>query len=204
MTSANRMGRLVLLLVSINATAPLSAQQPLRSGFWMEAGAGTGTIRIGNANSSAPISLYGSSGFVRTGFSLSPRVLLGAELMGLLDDHAAKLPGDDAVSIRNTLLAPVIIWYPWSGGAWLKGGVGVARVAVTTSTDDDSPPVLTSGYGTGLTFGIGIDVPIWKRLSLGTDFGVYYSALGDVTMFGNQLDDVITTMYTVNISIILR
>ena len=53
-------------------------------------------------------------------------------------------------------------------------------------------------------FGIGLDVPVHRWFAVTANFGVYYSAAGDVRLVGNHVDDVITTVYQANFAITLR
>ena len=53
-------------------------------------------------------------------------------------------------------------------------------------------------------FGVGLHVPLWRQLSTSASFGVYYSAIGDVPITENVVDDVISTGYHVSIALVLR
>src|SRR5690606_17740558 len=121
--------------------ASASAQRPIRRGFWAEAGGGGGNIHIGCATCEEPTVTYGRSGYIRIGGWISRRVLWGIELFGLLDEEFTAGPTDAAVSIESASIAPIVIWYPWKGGVFFKGGIGVTNVAVVTPGIDDDPPI---------------------------------------------------------------
>jgi len=192
---------LVLLIVGVHHAG---AQAQSRSGLWLEAGGGTGTIRIGCASCLEPIALYGNSAYIRVGGTISRKVLLGVETFTLTDRTFALSDGDSSVVVKNTMFAPVALWYPWAGGTYVKFGVGVASTDIRTPPREDTPAIVTNGIGSGLTFGAGFDIPLSKRFALTVNGGVYYSALGDVGVNGNLIDDVITTMYNVNFAVTIR
>jgi hypothetical protein len=198
------MRRVVAWLALALLAAPLGAQHPGRRGFWAEGGIGAGNIHIGCATCEEPTVTYGRSAYVRLGGGISSRVLWGLELFGLLDDRFTAGDADEPLTIENASLAPIVIWYPWEGGVFFKGGIGVTNVAVTTPGIDEAPPIVVSSTGSGLTFGIGLDLPVHKWFSVTANFGVYYSAAGDVRLTGSVVDDVITTIYQANFAITLR
>lgn len=195
---------LVALVLLTTGMSRIGAQTQSRSGFWMEAGGGTGAIRIGCASCLAPIALYGNSAYIRVGGTISSKVLLGIETFTLTDRTFALSNGDSTVVVKNAMFAPVALWYPWAGGTYFKFGVGVASTDITTPALEDSPAIVSNGIGSGLTFGAGFDIPLSRRFALTVNGGVYYSALGDVGVNGNLIDDVITTMYNVNFAITIR
>jgi hypothetical protein len=182
----------------------LGAQRPFRSGFWIENGVGTGTIRIGCSTCTEPSVVYGRSSYLRGGVSLSSRVLLGLEVFALLDDRFGLAEGDSSLTIENVIVGPVVLWYPWRGGFFLKGGVGLAHGEVLASEMGADAAPLATGNGSGVMFGTGFDVPVFKWLSITANFGIYYTALGDVTVEGSTIDDVITSMYNANFAITIR
>lgn len=192
------------LVVAALVATPLAAQHPGRRGFWAEAGAGAGNIHIGCATCEEPTVTYGRSAYLRLGGGISRRVLWGLEFFGLLDEEFTAGDADQPVTIENASVSPIVLWYPWRGGIFFKGGIGITNVAITTPGIDGSPPIVASATGSGLTFGIGLDVPLRRWLSVTTNLGVYYSAAGDVRFTGLAVEDVITTIYQANFAITLR
>lgn len=197
--------RLVLLAtLLLAATAPIAAQQPYRHRFWMEMGVGTGTIRLGCATCTEPVSAYGESSYLRVGGSLSPRVVWGLELFSLLDPAFGLTASDSTVGLESVSISPVVLWYPWQGGLFVKAGVGVAHGEVLGTDSAGTTTTLTSGTGSGLTFGIGFDTPIFSWISITANLGIYFGALGDVTIQGAPFDDAVTSMYNANFAITIR
>jgi hypothetical protein len=182
----------------------VAAQRPFRSGFWVENGVGTGTIRIGCSTCAEPTVVYGQSSYLRGGASLSSRVLLGIEVFALLDERFGLAEGDSSLTIENVIVGPVVLWYPWRGGLFLKGGFGLAHGEVLIREAGANAAPLATGTGSGVMFGAGFDVPIFKWLSVTANFGIYYTALGDVRVQGTYIDDVITSMYNANFAITIR
>lgn len=192
-----------LLLLAL-AVTPLAAQRPLRSGFWAEAGGGGGNIHLGCATCAEPTVKYGRSAYLRLGGGISRRVLWGVEFFGLLDERFRADETGQPITFENAAISPVVLWFPWSSGVFFKGGMGLTNATVQTPALDGSPPIVVSGTGTGLTFGIGLDVPVHKWFSITANFGMYYSAVGDVALTGSIVDDVITTIYQANFAVTLR
>jgi len=195
---------LVVLAALAAGTSPLGAQAQSRSGLWLEAGGGTGAIRIGCASCLEPIALYGNSAYIRVGGTVSRKVLLGLETFTLTDRTFALSNGDSSVVVKNTMFAPVALWYPWAGGTYVKFGVGIASTDISAPAVEGRPAIVSDGIGSGLTFGAGFDIPLSKRFALTVNGGVYYSALGDIGVNGSVIDDVITTMYNVNFAVTIR
>ena len=106
--------------------------------------------------------------------------------------------------MENLSLGPVVLWYPWKSGLFLKGGVGVAHGEVFVADTAGKTTTLATGIGSGVTFGAGFDIPVFKWLSITANFGIYYTALGDVTVEGTLIDDVITSMYNANFAFTIR
>lgn len=183
---------------------PITAPRPYRRHFWLETGGGTGTTRIACSTCPDLTIMYGESSYLRMGGSLSDRILLGVETFTLLDKRVLHPnSGDTSAVIENESIAPIVMWYPWKGGVFVKGGVGLAHGAFTVRRSSvDS--VVTEGWGSGLTFGAGFDMPIRKWLSITANIGIYYTALGDVTVQGTSFEDLIATMYNANFAITIR
>jgi hypothetical protein len=192
------------LVLAAGVATPAVAQRPMRSGFWLEVGGGGGNVHLGCSSCTEPTVIYGRSGYLRGGGAFTPRVLWGLELFGLIDEEFDAAENGAPITIENTSIAPVILWYPWRGGVFFKGGIGISSAAVITPAFEESPAITTSGTGSGLTFGAGLDVPLFRFLSVTANFGVYYSAIGDVALTGSIVDDVITTIYQANFAITLR
>jgi hypothetical protein len=179
------------------------AQRPTRSGFWIENGVGTGAARNACSGCEETTVAYGSASHVRLGGALSHNVLLGLEVFAF-DGRNVLLTSDGSpVEAENASIAAIALWYPGGSAVFLKGGAGLARgtFSVTSSEGD---VVTTHGTGSGLTFGLGLDVPVFRWFALTANFGTYVAAIGDIELDGAVVDDVIATIYEAGLSLTIR
>ncbi len=192
----------LLAIGLLAATASLGAQRPYRSGFWFESGSGGGKIFLDCSSCTQPTVIYGRTGYLRGGGKLSDRVAWGLEVFSLLDKTFG---GDDPVVLEQVAVSPIVLWYPWRGGIFFKGGIGITNVSLVAPAAAGSPELITDATGSGLTFGAGLDIPLFKWLAVTTNLGVYYSANGDLAAQPlGVVDDMITTIYQVNFAITIR
>ena len=184
-------------------TIRAAAQEPHRSGFWLETGSGPGAVRIACSGCPDVTTAGGSSGYLRLGGVLSPKVLLGVETFGFTNQHFAFAGQPGSVIAEDASLGAVVLWYPWRGGVFLKGGLGLARGTFTVAPD--SGPVLhTTGTGVGLTLGLGFDLRLSRRFALTLNSADCITAIGDVVLPGTRVDDVIATMYQLTLGFTIR
>jgi len=202
-TGATRLG-IVLLVAAVALATPAAAQEPMRSGLWAEFGRGGGNVHLGCSTCLEPTVRYGRSGYVRVGGSLTPRLLWGVEFFGLFDREFGSTEDGTTLTLDNAIASTVVLWYPWRGGIYFKGGLGLAHTELVAPVSEGTPEIITSGTGSGLTFGIGLDVPLSRRFSVTANFGMFYSAIGDVALLESVVDDVITTVYQANFAITIR
>ncbi|HEU4800787.1 MAG TPA: outer membrane beta-barrel protein [Gemmatimonadales bacterium] len=190
------------LLLMVLAAAPVSAQRPYRAGLWIEAGGGGGKIHIDCSNCAESTVIYGSAGYLRGGATFSDRIAWGLELFSLLEDEFG---ANDQIILRQVTVSPVVLWYPWQGGVFVKGGVGISRMSVDAPATEDAPAIVGKATGSSLTFGLGLDLPIHRGIAVTTNFGVYYSANGDLVLpTVGTVDDMITTVYQINFAVTVR
>lgn len=194
-----------LLLLAFDP-AGAAAQRASRSGFWMEAARGTGTVR--NTCSDCPnvTSAYGAANYLRAGVRLSStRVLLGLELFALSSSDLTLLKGAPPVDAENGTFGPLVMWYFGDSGLYLRGGAGLSRGTYTVRP-------LTGGTttvkrtGSALSFGAGFDVGVASWLAITADIGTYIASVGDVTIDDSlpTVDDVIATVYQASVGLALR
>lgn len=184
-------------------TAEAAAQRPHRSGLWVEFGSGPAHARVGCSGCEDVTRGSGSAGYLRIGGVLSDRVLLGVESFSLID-HAFGFAADDrSIVAENASVAAIVVWYPWRSGFFFKGGVGLAGGEFTVEPDSEAP-IVSEGVGVGLTFGMGLDVPISRRFALTGSAGTWITAIGDVVLPTAIVDDVIATLYAVTIGFTIR
>lgn len=195
-----------LALVAALATllgARAQAQRPHRTGFWLELSSGPGAVRIGCGGCADVTLSGGSTGDIRLGGTLTDKVLLGVEIFGFTDERFGFAPQDTSVTAENSSLNAVVLWYPWHGGVFLKGGVGLAGGRFSVKADTGLSAV-NQGTGVGVTFGLGFDLPISRRFALTANAAAFITAIGDVKVNGVLVDDVIPTMYQLGVGLVLR
>ncbi len=196
----------LLLAVAALAVMPVvcRAQEPGRRGLWVETGLGTGVARVGCSACTDVSVVYGRTGWIRIGTSLSQRVLVGAELFGF-DDRFPDEPAEtaDPMEARNASIMGSVLWFPSGSGFFLTGGLGLARGTFTV-TPPDGPPVMTRRTGSGLAFGMGLDLPVFRYFAITLDLGARLAAIGDIALPGAPIDDVIASTYHAGIAFTVR
>ena len=200
---ARRAGPLALAALAA-AGAAAQAPAPVRSGFWFEAGAGTGGVWVGCEGCADVTASFGENVYVRGGGAFSDRVLWGVELFGLPTVGGGPAAPDSTLRVNNVSAGPVVLWYPWGGGVFVKGGVGLSRSEVRLPGPGGGGAGLGQATGTGLSFGVGLDVPLFRRWALTASLGSHVGAVGDLTVQDASVDDVITTMYNASVALTLR
>jgi hypothetical protein len=65
-------------------------------------------------------------------------------------------------------------------------------------------PAIADGVGVGLTFGLGIDLPISRKFAITANASTFFTAIGDITLPNRTVDDVIPTTYMLSVGITLR
>jgi hypothetical protein len=180
------------------------AQEAARSGFWLEAARGTGTVRNSCQGCDDVTTAYGSANYVRAGVGLfGTPVLLGLELFALSSTDLALVPGSPPVDAENGALGPIVMWYFGESGLYLRGGAGLARGTYTVRTNTGETAT-AKRTGSALTFGAGFDVGIWSWLAVTADLSTYIASVGDVTVDGTVVDDIIATVYQASVGLALR
>ena len=178
--------------------------QSVRDNFWFEASVGSGGIFFNCSACESPIRTFGESVIFRTGGKLSDRVLLGIEVYSLISKTFQPTGGNEILEVEISSFAPIIIWYPWRYGLFLKGGFGVSGGEIQTAETDESPQILATGVGSGMSFGTGIDIPIIKYVAVSLSAGILIGAIGDVTVNGTLIDDLISTSYNFSVGLVVR
>jgi hypothetical protein len=155
-----------------------SAQTPEREGFWFGFGLGAGSADVtcddcdGDSDRET-----GGAGYLKAGWTLSPRVLLGIE-----SSAWTKTKDEDGVDITLNMynVSGTLTLYPSeTAGFFVKGGAGLAFVNSkfkqgNTTIDSDM------GNGLGLLAGIGYDFRLGRRVRLTPALDAYYGNIGDL------------------------
>lgn len=198
------MTRLLAVVILLLATAQaVAAQGELRRGFWLEGSTGTGTVRNTCAGCPGITVGYGSSNHVRIGGSINRRVLVGLEVFALRSSKITLASGAPPVDAENISVAPIVIGYVGHSGFFLKGGAGLTRGNFTVRPESGEP-VTTRRTGSGLTFGVGLDIKLLQWLAMTVSLDTYVAAVGDVYVDEVLVDDIIATVYEAGIGLTLR
>jgi hypothetical protein len=192
-----------LVVVVLSVTAGDASGQGIRDGFWLEVTGGQGTVRNTCAGCPGVTVGFGSTTALRVGGALNRRVLVGVEVLSLESPRVTLRPGVSPVEAENLSLVPVVLWYVGGSGFFLKAGAGLARGSYTISSGAGSGQT-TSKTGSGMTFAVGFDVPIMRWFAFTANLGTYVTAIGDVVVNGDLVDDVIATVYEAGFGITLR
>lgn len=201
-TTLRRVLGVALWLPSL-AALPAAAQRPHRSGLWFEIGGGPAGVRVACTNCTDVTRRSASGGFMRLGGAISDAVVMGVESFSLIDETFGFGENDTTLMAENASLIAIVLWYPGRSGAFLKGGVGLAAGEFTVEQTPEEPRV-TSGEGVGLSFGVGYDQPITRAIAISANAGVWVTAIGDIVLPGERVDDVIATLYNLSISLVIR
>jgi len=181
-----------------------SARQPSRTGLWAEAGLGTGVALYNCSACSQPIQAFGESTYIRGGGTFSEKVLWGVEFFSLLSDTFKPGVAEGVLELEVISIAPVILWFPWRNELFFKAGVGLSRGEIRTPETETNPKIEARGIGSGMTFGMGVDVPVRSWLALTVNIGAYIGAIGDLEVEDTFIDDIVSTVFNVNIGLTLR
>lgn len=139
----------VLTLIWTNA----EAQHP-HQGFWIGFGLGGGI----NTADGFEGGRAGAAGYLRMGGTVSPKVLLGGEAIGW-----GRTIDEVTIGAGNTSF--IVQFYPGSnGGVFLKGGLGIATIRVSTDILGVDVQATETGFGT--TLGLGYDARVGRSLFL--------------------------------------
>ncbi len=169
-------GPLLGLVLITLAGFPAGAQQlSQRGGLWAGAGLASALSDV-SCNACVEDSKSVISAYLRAGVTLSPRLLLGAELVGT--DNS-----EDGVNERVLGLGAAGYFYPTGGGLFFKGGAGVLKFRADDDTDALTATLLAIQVGTGY------EVRLSHRLSLAAFTTLIASANGDLDYNGSRVTD---------------
>jgi hypothetical protein len=171
--------------------------------LWAELGAGPGRVRIACSGcTDEVVAASGLTSYFRIGGTVSDHVVIGVEVFSFLDRAFGFSPSDSATTAETATATVVVMWFPGRRGLFFKGGVGLAggQFSIPGTAGADT----SSGGGIGLTFGFGWDFSISRRFAITTNFAAYVTAVGDLVVPGQRVDDVIATMYQGSIGFTVR
>jgi hypothetical protein len=174
-----------------------------RRGMWGELGSGLAAVRVGCGGCTDVQFSGGQGGWLAIGGTLSHHILLGVEAFGFTDETFGFTEGDTSLVASNATLAMTVTWYPGSSAFFLKGGAGLAAGNFAVAPDTGAV-IETEGVGVGLTFGFGYDIPISRKFALTLIANLYLTAIGDIKIQNNFVDDVIAEVYQVALGFTFR
>lgn len=121
--------------------------QHRHGGFFASIGLAYGSAGL-NCGGCSPSRESSLTGILRLGFTVSPHVGLGVESTGWAKTKYG-------IHEKISLISGVLYYYPsTSNNFWIKGGAGYSEA----SEDDDTNQFKQDG--TGITFGVGYDMPV--------------------------------------------
>lgn len=162
------------VLASALATSPGNAQSLTRhDGFWFGGGIASALTDV-SCNVCIDDSKSVISAFVRGGFTMSPRFLLGLELLGT--DNS-----EDGVNERILGLNGIAYFYPSGGGLFFKGGLGMLKFKADDDTDELTSTLLS------LQIGVGYELPVSHRMSISAFSALTTTANGDLDYNGSRV-----------------
>jgi hypothetical protein len=162
------------LLFSALVTRPAPAQtSDYHDGFWYGGGLASALSDV-SCNVCIEDSKSVISGFVRGGFTLSPRFLLGLEILGT--DNS-----EDGVNERILGFSGIGYLYPTGGGLFFKGGLGVLKFKADDDTDELTSTLLS------LQIGVGYELPVSHRMSISAFSALTTTANGDLDYNGSRV-----------------
>jgi hypothetical protein len=129
-----------------------------RRGFWFSGGLGIGGESfdahdgLGWSDGKA-----GGVGYIKLGGTVSPNVLLGAELQGWTARYYGQGGYDRSL---GSLLGIVQVYPSATGGFWFRGGLGFAGDNLSYFGSS------TTQHGAALAIGVGYDFPVGRSVSL--------------------------------------
>ena len=163
--------------------APVPADAPVfsRQGSWFGAGLGAGAATLECRICEGEQGSRGTAGYLRVGTTVSPTLLLGAEVNGWTRS-------DETGHQRILALTGNGYWYPNPRhGYYLKGGFGFSNYR-QWSQDDNNDEVTTGITGGGFTgqVGAGYEVRVNPRMSFVPYLNLVGSAKGTLSTERND------------------
>lgn len=142
--------RFAVLSLGLLALIPSAAQAQVRDGFWINLGAGYGSLGCENCEGREG----GFSGGLALGGTISSKLLVGAGTTGWTRS-------EDDVRLTAGTLTALVRYYPSStGGLFLTGGLGVGTVEVAAGG------VSVSETGAAALLGLGWDIRVGSNMSI--------------------------------------
>jgi len=183
---------LTLALVALGLSSPALATEPHeRNGFLIGFGVGGGSAEATFSNDGDSVSSDrqgGGAGAFRIGFALRPDLTLALESSAWVHKETVVVLGEDVDatwSLSSTVVG--LTWYPQAGGFYLRGGLGLGRVAL--ELEEGGLNVTADDVGLGLLGGLGYEWRLTRKFALGPQLTAGFINLGEEeTGDGTTLD----------------
>jgi hypothetical protein len=168
---------LIASLLALGSSGGLAAQRaPEHRGIWLGAGLGMGSARLSCSICRAGRD-GGTSGYLRVGATITPRILLGAET------NVWYRSENDLSFLLGSLLGVVYLYPTSSKSFYLKTGLGLAQYSAKDNDDEVSTQALAG------TIGIGYEVLIARNISL-VPFANFLGTTGADVRFNDTVSDL--------------
>ncbi|MEZ4456128.1 MAG: hypothetical protein R2882_06205 [Gemmatimonadales bacterium] len=152
-----------------SAAIPADAPVYSRQGTWFGAGVGAGSGSLHCSICDSDVGSRGTGGYLRAGTTVSPRLLVGAELNGWMRS-------DEAGHQRVVALTGNGYWYPNPRhGYYFKAGFGVSQYR-QWNQDGNNDEVTVGLNGGGFTGQVGVGYEV--RVNPKTSFVPYFNIVG--------------------------
>lgn len=175
-------GAALAFVLSVSLPSAASAQE--REGFWFGFGAGVGSADVTCDDCDADADREtGGAGYVKAGWTLNPRVLLGIE-----GSAWTKTQDEDGIDVTVNMynVSGTLTFYPSdTAGFFVKGGAGLAFV--DTKLKRGTTLDIDLGNGLGLLAGIGYELRLGNRVRLTPALDAYYGNIGDIRLAGEDV-----------------
>jgi len=183
---------------------PARQRNPHRSGLWGEVGSGPARIRVGCSTCTGVVVANGQGGYGRIGWSMGPKLAVGFEAFGFNNDHFGFSAGDTTITADNAHVSAIVLWYPWRRAPFfLKGGAGLAAGSYVVAADTGQA-LEVDATGVGLTFGLGLDVPVSRKFAITGNAAAFIAGIGDIVLPTQTVDDPIPTSYVLSVGLTYR
>lgn len=164
-----------LFTLTLLAAFPRESLAQDRQGVWFGLGAGYGSADVSCGSCEDSEREHSGSAYLRGGYTLTPRVLLGGEFSlwnKTFEEFTANIYSASAT----------VTFYPaLTSGFFVKGGVGASLLDMDIKAGPSTISV-DLGRGLGLTGGAGYDFRVGRNISITPGVNVSYGRLGNLVV----------------------
>jgi hypothetical protein len=182
-----RIGSALMTVALATILWPSTASAQDRRGAWFGIGAGYGSTGA-SCEEGCEDREDGGAGYLKGGFTVTPRLLIGAEV-----NIWAKEQENITFTLYN--VSGTVTFYPSATrGFFLKGGAGGA-FADAEAKDGSLTVNLDLGRGPGVIAGAGYDIRLGRRVALTPAVNVWYGRIGDLKV----IDETVLSDFRFNV-----